>query len=248
MLAMLAATVLGGGMRLVWSEEFDYKGLPDPAKWTYETGFVRNKELQLYTARRKENARVEDGCLVIEARKDDYRLNPISSASVTTEGKAWWLYGRIEVRAKIPTGRGSWPAIWMMGINRPKVGWPKCGEIDVMENVGFDPDTIYGTAHWGQAPDGKHRGNGGKITAAKPYEDFHVYAVDWNPSRMVFLFDGKPHHTVPITPEAYVERPFQAPHYLILNLAFGGSWGAQRGVDESILPLRFLVDWVRVYQ
>ncbi|MBN1818816.1 MAG: DUF3472 domain-containing protein, partial [Sedimentisphaerales bacterium] len=129
--------------KLTWGDEFDYTGLPNADKWDYEVGFIRNQEKQYYTKARAENARVEDGMLIIEGRKEKYDRADYTSASIHTWGKQHFLYGRIEVRAKLPTGRGTWPAIWMLGINRRELGWPACGEIDIMENVGFDPDTIH---------------------------------------------------------------------------------------------------------
>lgn len=160
-----AGSSFAAGWKLVWSDEFDKPGLPDPAKWNYETGFIRNHEAQYYTDARLENARVENGMLVIEARKESFK-NPdydptagtnnwkrsrefaaYTSACLTTQERVSWKYGRIEVRAKLPAGRGVWPAIWMLGTNRQDVGWPACGEIDIMEMVGFRPDMIYGHIH-----------------------------------------------------------------------------------------------------
>ena len=229
--------------RLVWSDEFKSDGRPDPAKWDYEVGFVRNNELQYYTRDRRENARVEDGHLTIEARKERFENASVTSASLTSRQK--WTYGRIEVRAKIPTGRGTWPAIWMLGTNIKDVGWPACGEIDIMENVGFEPDKIYCTVHTRNAA-GAHASKGGSITADKPYGGFHVYAVDWDAKRMVFTYDGK--HVLTYENDAVNPWPFDEPQYLILNLAMGGAWGGQKGVDESIYPSKFLIDYVRVYQ
>jgi len=184
---------------LVWSDEFDYVGSPNEAKWDYEQGFVRNRELQYYTKARKENARVENGNLIIEARKETWP-NPayqpdsqaarwqrareyanFTSASLITKGKASWTYGRVEVRAKLPTGRGVWPAIWMLGMNIDQVGWPTCGEIDIMEYVGFDPNTVYANVHMAKYNHVKGTGKGSKITADKPYMSFHVYAIEWTP-------------------------------------------------------------------
>ena len=148
------------GWRLVWSDEFDYTGLPDPKKWDYEEGFVRNNEAQYYTRARKENARVENGMLVIEGRKEKFPVPQASSggkgrqfadytaASLITLNKADWKFGRIEVRAKLPQGRGVWPAIWMLGSNIRQVGWPACGEIDIMEFVGHTPGFVHATVHF----------------------------------------------------------------------------------------------------
>jgi len=251
---------------LVWSDEFDYTGLPNETKWNYEQGFVRNRELQYYTKARNENARVENGHLVIEARKEDwpnpdYRDDASSrrwqrsrkkadytSASLITRGKASWTYGRIEVKAKLPAGKGVWPAIWMLGTNIRDVGWPKCGEIDIMEYVGFDPNLIHANVHMAKYNHVKGTGKGSKIKADKPYESFHTYAVEWTPERMDFFFDEHKYFTFKNEHGGVDVWPFDQPHYLILNLAIGGSWGGQKGIDDSIFPQKFLIDYVRVYR
>ena len=152
-LIAVASGVAAAERKLVWSDEFNYQGLPDPAKWGYETGFVRNHESQYYTKERKENARVENGHLVIECRKEQFTpANHVpvnyTAASLITQNKASWQYGRIEVRAKLPHGKGVWPAIWMLGTNITQVGWPRCGEIDIMEFIGKEPKNIFGTLHF----------------------------------------------------------------------------------------------------
>lgn len=244
--------------RLVWSDEFDDSGLPDPDKWGYEEGFVRNNELQYYTSARKENARVQDGLLVIRANKERY-ANPrfrgdgkhgrefaeYTSASVTSRGKVTWRYGRIEVRAKLPTGRGTWPAIWMLGT---RGGWPACGEIDIMENVGFAPDVIHANVHTAKYNHTKGNGKGSKITVEKPYETFHVYAIEWSKDRIDFFLDDKKYFTYENEGTGVDAWPFDSPHYLILNIAVGGSWGGRRGIDDAIFPQEMAIDYVRVYK
>ncbi len=229
--------------KLVWSEDFKRPGRPDPAKWTYEEGFVRNHEVQYYTRDRRENARVDGGHLTIEARKEPYEKAEVTSASLTSRQS--WTYGRIEVKAKIPTGKGTWPAIWMLGTNITEVGWPACGEIDIMENVGFDPEKIHCTVHTRNAA-GEHASKGNSVTADKPYDTFHVYAMDWDAKRMLLTFDGKT--VLTYANDGVNPWPFDKPQYLILNLAIGGEWGGQKGVDESIYPSRFLIQYVHVYQ
>lgn len=247
--------------KLVWADEFDYQGLPDPAKWKYEEGFVRNGEAQYYTKERLENARVEDGMLVIEGRREKFR-NPrydpaktgssankefaeYTAASLTTHGKAQWLYGRIEVRAKIPRGKGVWPAVWMLGGNIGAVGWPRCGEIDVMEYVGHTPDAIHATVHYSK--DGSHAQLGDKLTVPNPFDAFHVYAVEWFPDRLDFYVDEQKYLTFPsVTADENGDNPFTKPHFLLINLALGGSWGKE--IDDSIFPQKYLIDYVRVYQ
>lgn len=244
--------------KLIWSEEFDYLGLPDPARWSYEEGFVRNKEEQYYTRQRLENARVENGMLVLEGRHEPGFLpnapaaQPVTnytSASIHTHGKFEFTYGRIEARAKLPQGKGVWPAVWLLGTNIRQIGWPRCGEIDVMEFVGHTPDQVHGTLHWGKSwkPEDK-RSSGKALTVARPFDNFHIYAVEWYPDRLDFFFDDYKYHTVTTAhvQETSGDNPFSRPHYLILNLALGGSWG--REIDNTILPQQFLVDYVRVYQ
>lgn len=236
------------GWELVWSDEFDRDGLPDPEKWGYEDGFIRNDEKQYYTRSRPENARVENGALVIEGRKERYENAEYTSASLITKGKAEWTYGRFEVRAKLPTGRGTWPAIWMLGTNIGEVGWPACGEIDIMENVGFDPDTIHANVHTRAYNHVRGTNKGDKITVESPSERFHVYAAEWTPERIDFFVDDAKYFSFSnegTGPDAW---PFDRPHYLILNLAIGGAWGGRQGIDDNAFPLRYEIDYVRVYR
>lgn len=249
-LATLALAVLtqSADWKPVWSDEFDRPGAPDPTKWDYEVGYIRNKELQFYTKDRRENARVENGKLVIEARRDNFEDHPVTSASLITLNRATWTYGKIEVRAKIPTGLGVWPAIWMLGEDRAKVGWPRCGEIDIMESVGFDPNKIHWTVHTNKPGTKDHIGRGSRKEYERPYDDFHVYGLEWSKERMDFFFDGEKTYSFVRSENPDMEWNFDKPHYLILNLAMGGSWGGQKGVDEAIYPSKFEIDYVRVFQ
>lgn len=233
---------------LVWNDEFNDTGLADPAKWSYEKGFVRNREKQYYTNARKENARVENGTLIIESHKEKYDKGEYTSASLHTSGKAQWTYGRIEVRAKLPTGKGMWPAIWMLGTNRKQGGWPTCGEIDIMENVGYAPDTIHANIHTKKYNHKKKTGKGSKIKAQIPYEQFHIYAVEWFTDHMDFYLDDAKYFTFKNEGTGNDVWPFDKPHYLILNAAIGGSWGAQKGIDDSIFPQKYYIDYVRVFK
>lgn len=235
-----------GDWKLVWSDDFDKPGLPDPAKWGYEKGFVRNQEKQFYTDRRLENARVEGGMLIIEARKEAFKNADYTSASLTTEGKASWTYGRMEMRAKLPTGRGIWPAFWTLGINMREVGWPRCGEIDIMELVGFNPQVVEAHCH---LPKASGAGGGGdKIHVDNPWEDFHVYAVEWFPDHLDFFLDDAKYYTFRKDAANETIWPFDKPQYIILNTAIGGEWGGQKGIDETIFPQKYIIDYVRVYQ
>lgn len=246
----LAAMSANAGWRLVWSDEFDKPGLPDPARWAYEHGLVRNREAQFYTTNRLENARVEDGCLVIEARRGDYAERArFTSASLTTRGRTNWTYGRFEIRAKIPTARGTWPAIWMLGSNRQRGGWPACGEIDIMEAVGHEPGTIHGTLHTAAYNHRKGNPRGARLAVEAPGTEFHTYAADWLPDRIDLRVDRTLLLSVPRKPDdTGAEWPFDQPFYLILNVAVGGEWGGQKGIDEAAFPQKMLVDYVRVYE
>lgn len=233
---------------LAWSDEFDYWGLPDPSKWGYEVGYVRNDELQYYTKSRLENARVENGLLVIETRKEFSYKVFYSSASLITYDKASWIYGRIEVRAKLPTGKGMWPAIFMLGSNINDIGWPACGEIDIMENVGFDPDIIHGNIHTEVYNWVLGTNKGASIIIPQPYEKFHIYTIEWFKDKIDFFIDGEKYFTFENNDSDWETWPFSEKFYLIINAAFGGGWGGKLGVDDRILPQRFYIDYVRVYK
>ena len=265
-LLLLATSVRGAEWKLVWSDEFDTAGLPDPAKWNYETGWIRNNEQQFYTRERQENARVADGLLIIEARKEKFK-NPTfntnatntargrrnrefadyTSASLTTRGKAGWTYGRMEVRAKLPSGRGTWPAIWTLGTNS-QAGWPACGEIDIMEFVGSDPGTVHANIHTRKYNHVQKTGKGSQIKIADASDAFHVYALEWTPDRLDFFVDDQKYFTFRNEGTGAEAWPYDHDQYLILNLAIGGSWGGAKGIEDSIFPQRFYIDYVRVYQ
>lgn len=264
--AGFALTGWSSEWKLVWADEFDKDGLPDPAKWTYEEGFVRNRELQYYTTNRTENTRVERGFLIIEARKEKFpnarhradaperrwqqqrEHADYTSASLTTQGRAPWTYGRIEARAKVPSGRGTWPAFWTLGTNMREVGWPACGEIDILEYVGHEPGVVHANVHTRGFNHARGNGRGARLSVPDAEKEFHVYAVEWTPQRMDFFVDDRKYFTLKNDGTGVDSWPFDAPQYLILNLAIGGAWGAQKGVDDAIFPQRYVVDFVRVYQ
>ena len=263
MIEPLTKEAVANNWQLVWSEEFDYDGLPNSAKWNFEEGFIRNAEEQYYTKARLENSRVENGMLVIEGRKEQF-LNPkfkenskdwrekkefaeYTSAAIVSAGKVSWTYGRIEVRAKLPHGGGVWPAIWTLGenITHPATPWPICGEIDIMEFVGNEPENVHGNIHYG--PDGEHKFEPGMLATPHPWDGFHVYAIDWDEQKIDFYFDNKKYHSVDLDVAGKgADNAFRKPHYLLINLALGGGWGGK--IDDSIFPQKFLVDYVRVYK
>jgi beta-glucanase (GH16 family) len=243
--------------QLVWADEFDYTGLPDPSKWGYDVGGHGwgNKELQNYTDRRKENARVENGVLIIEARRDGNDSNPYTSARLVSKGKGDWTYGRFEVRAKLPSGRGTWPAIWMLP-TRQNYGagyWPDNGEIDIMEHVGFDPDVIHASAHTKAYHHSINTQKTAKTKVESARSGFNVYAVEWTPEEIRWYINDRQYfkfanERLSNRGADYKQWPFDKPFHLLLNLAVGGMWGGQQGVDDSIWPQRMEVDYVRVYQ
>lgn len=234
--------------KLSWSEEFDYEGLPNNASWSYFDGMAYNNESQFYRTERLENSRVESGMLVLEALLENHEGAKYTSGRISTKGKKEFLYGRVEVKAKLPTGVGMWPAIWMLGSNIDKVPWPACGEIDIMENVGYDPDTIHGNVHTKAYNHtiGTNKGTGIKVTS--PYKEFHIYAVEWFEDHIDFFVDDQKYFSFLNEHKTNDEWPFDKPHYLILNIAVGGNWGGKYGIDQSIFPQQMLVDYVRYYE
>ncbi len=234
--------------KLFWNDEFNGTGLVDGSKWNYEEGMIRNKESQYYTQRRLENARQENGTLVIESRKETFKDAQYTSASLTTAGKQSFLYGRIEVRAKLPTGKGTWPAIWMLGDAIRQVGWPACGEIDIMENVGYDPTLIHANTHTKTYNHVMKTNKGGSIQAESPWDQFHLYTVEWYEDRIDFFLNDHKYFSFSNEGTGNDTWPFNKPHFLILNTAIGGSWGGEQGIDDSIFPQKFLIDYVHVYE
>ncbi|WP_298646664.1 glycoside hydrolase family 16 protein [uncultured Proteiniphilum sp.] len=241
-----------GTWQLVWDEEFEYTGLPDSTKWGYDTegnswGWGNN-EAQYYTAGDSTNAYVRDGLLTITARIDSTGGKRYTSARLRTKGKGDWLYGRFEIRAKLPTGKGTWPAIWMLPTDWAYGGWPASGEIDIMENVGYDPDTIVGSAHTKSYNHVQQTEKNAKIHVPTCYADFHLYALEWEENEYRVYVDDTHYFTFKNEDTGFAEWPFDKQFHLLLNLAIGGNWGGQRGIDDSLFPHRFLIDYVRVYQ
>lgn len=247
------------GMRLVWSDEFDTSGLPDPARWGYDTarnaaGWYNN-ELQYYAAGRQENSRVEGGQLILTAQKEDLSAlgladwggQAYSSARLITRGKGDWREGFIEVRAKLPCGRGTWPAIWTLS-SPPRTQWPADGEIDIMEHVGHDQGRVHATVHTSAY---NHAfGNAKTSSTAVPdaCSAFHRYQLTWTAERIVIGVDDRNYYQYRNDLTGRASWPFDGPQHLILNIAVGGDWGGQKGVDDSIWPVQMVVDYVRVYQ
>lgn len=244
------------GWMLVWSDEFAGPdgSAPDPAHWSCAIGGggYGNHELETYTSR-PENVVVQSGELVITCRREtltgpDGIERGYTSARLKSEGHFDQRFGRFEARIKIPGGQGVWPAFWMLGSDHGTAGWPGCGEIDIMENVGKEPGLVHGTVH-GPGYSGAH-GISGSYTLPEGHafwEDYHVYGVDWSPGRLVFEVDGKAYHTV--TPDRLPKEArwvFDHPFYLLLNLAVGGDWPGPPD-ENTPFPQQMRVDWVRVY-
>lgn len=248
----LPSLVQAQSWQLVWADEFDYTGLPDPTKWSYDIGANGwgNQESQYYTENRLENARVENGSLIIEARRELFSGSSYTSARLVSRGKGDWTYGRIEARAILPSGRGTWPAIWMLPTERiyGNKDWPDVGEIDIMEHVGFDPERVHGSIHVDRynGLEGTHKT--ASKTIAGSLSQFHVYAIEWTPKHIRFLIDDVLYFRYDNESRGWTTWPFDNPFHLILNIAVGGTWGGQQGIDDSIFPAQMLIDYVRVYE
>lgn len=250
--------------KLVWSDEFNYNGQPDTTKWTHELGFVRNNEKQYYTDSLK-NARVEKGHLIIETHNEiienktfknlesqDWTKNQPSanytSASISTENLAEWTYGRIDIRAKLPQGRGLWPAFWMLGSDFRDVGWPDSGEIDIMEHVGFNNDSIFGTVHTKSYNHMNGTQKGKHININDPYNSYHIYTLLWTPTELKFALDDKVFNEFSNENKSRDEWPFDRNFFLKINTAVGGMLGGRKGIDDAIFPQQMIIDYVRVFQ
>ncbi len=240
---------------IVWSDEFDGTGLPDTSKWTFDIGDWGwgNNELQYYTENRVENARLEDGNLIIEALKND-EGNEWTSARLTTRGKVSFTYGRIEFRARVPKEKGNWAAGWTLGDSYlDEISWPYCGEIDILESVGYEMDDATGdgkahaSAHCGAYYFKLGNQPTGIIDVKNMNEAYHTYAVDWGPDGMTASVDGISYFTYNDT-STPLSWPFDKPQNIILNLAMGGGWGGLQGMDENVTSQKFMLDYVRVYE
>lgn len=234
---------------LNWSDEFDESEI-NMDHWTLETGASGwgNNELQNYT--NGDNAKVVDGKLIITARKvnENTLVGSYTSSRIVSKEKKEFQYGRLEIRAKLPSGTGIWPAIWMLGSNFSSVGWPSCGEMDIMEYVGYEPNVIHSTVHTPAGYGGN--GNGSSKTLATCEEEFHVYGLFWTKRKLVFYTDNIENVTHTYIPAVKTSEnwPFDQPFFFIFNVAVGGNWGGAQGIDNSIFPQTMEIDYVRVYQ
>ena len=228
-------------LKLVWSDEFDKDGAPDASKWGYDIGGNGwgNAELEYYTDRR-ENSVVENGLLKIKAKKEGYMGSGYTSARLLTKDKLDFTFGKVEVRAKLPSGVGTWPAIWMLGSNINTVPWPGCGEMDIMEHLGRDLNKIYGTFHY----PGRFGGNadGKSILISNATTEFHVYKIDWRPNEIKIYADEQLVHSIVNSSSV----PFNHTFFIILNLAIGGNFAGS--VDPALTNATMEVDYVRLYK
>ncbi len=248
-----------GPWRLIWSDDFDSDSI-DTSKWNkvlWRPYYVNNEE-QAYTDR-DENLFIRDGKLVIKALiepgfvGEDYAGNSYvadyTSGRMNTASKFDWTYGRIDVRAKLPAGRGSWPAIWMLGSNIHIFGWPHCGEIDIMEHVGYDEGEIHASIHTTDYNHMNDTQKTGQVNISTATDLFHTYSLEWDNTFMRYFVDNEPYFFIYNDSNGDVNKwPFDQPFYIILNLAVGGSWGGVQGIDPNAFPMEMEVDYVRVYE
>ena len=230
-------------LSLVWSDEFDVPGLPNSSKWGYDIGTGSggwgNNELEYYT-NRLSNAEVANGVLKITAKKENFSGSSYTSARLLTKDKFFFKYGKVETRAKLPAGGGTWPAIWMLGTDISTVSWPACGEIDIMEHLGNDVNKIYGTLHYPGRSGGN--ANGSTKIIANATTEFHIYSLEWNPSVIKIFVDNQLIHTVPNSSSI----PFNHDFFFIVNVAMGGNFGGL--VDPAFTSASMEIDYIRVYQ
>ena len=237
---------------LVWEDDFNYDGLPDSTKWDYDTEgnphAWGNNEAQFYTRKRIENAKVEDGVLKIIALKESYEGREYTSARLFS--KADWKYGRFETRAKLPSGRGTWSAIWMMpgGWSFSDGNWPEVGEFDIMEHVGYNKGLIHASAHSKdyQWQNGTQKTDTIRINGA--CENFHTYTWEWSPETVRAYVDEQLFFEYKNEGLGDSKWPYNKPFYLILNVAVGGAWGSVEGIDNESFPQIMEVDYVRVFK
>ncbi len=235
--------------QLVMSEEFNTDGAPNSSLWSYNIGTGSNgwgnNELQYYTSR-PENIKVENGMLKITALNQAYMGSSYTSARILTKGKFELQYGRIEARIKLPWGKGLWPAFWMLGANSDTVFWPQCGEIDIMEYLGSNPTTVFGTVHGPGYSGGNAITKNYSLPNSRFDTDFHVFGIEWDENYINYYVDDVLYNQ--ITPEDVPgEWVFNKPFYIILNMAVGGNFPGSPN-SETTFPQTMLVDYVRVYK
>ncbi|WP_293049538.1 family 16 glycosylhydrolase [Paludibacter sp.] len=232
--------------KLIWSDEFDGTTL-NTSNWVNETNIDVNNEWQKYT--NGDNLTIKDGILTITAKKvgTGQKKGDYTSGRINSNGLRTFLYGRMEIRAKLPAGRGTWPATWMLGANIATAGWPACGELDIMEHVGYNPLWVKGSIHTPSSYGNTVNNADYKLTDCE--SAFHTYGMTWTPSKIEYYIDDPdhPYYTYSPAVKNASNWPFNKPCFFILNLAIGGDWGGAQGVDDSIFPCSMQIDYVRVY-
>lgn len=239
LMALTGSAAKAQNWQLVWQDEFTSSIGPD---WVFETGAGGwgNNELEYYRA---ENASIENGQLVITAKNESFGGANYTSARMKTQGRKSWTYGKIEARIAMPSFSGSWPAFWMLGDNITSVGWPACGEIDIMEHVNTDPN-VHGTVHW-VGTNGGYASYGGNTPAA--VTGYHVYSIEWTPNYIKWFVDGVQYNEINIAGNVGSTEEFQKPFFLLLNFAIGGNWPGFN-IATGVFPAKYYIDYVRVYQ
>lgn len=236
------------GYTLVWNDEFDGQYI-NPDKWSWEINGDGggNNELQYYTGQ-PTNSFIDNGKLIIKAIKENYDGKEYTSARLRSLNKGDWLYGRIEVSAKVPTGRGTWPAIWMLSSDWSYGGWPESGEIDIMEHVGYNPNVIHGSVHTEAYNHTIGTQKSASLTIPNATSTYHTYAIEWFADRIDFYIDQYKYFTFNNENSGWEKWPFDKRFHLILNLAVGGKWGGAQGIDDNAFPAQMEVEFVRVYK
>ncbi len=256
-LLLIPITAVSQDWQLVWSDEFEADTL-DTSIWEYMYGTGSqyglpagwgNSELQYYTDR-EENIFIQDGKLHVRALEESYRTRNYTSARIRTINNADFLYGKIEIRAKMPKGQGLWPALWMLPTDNVYGGWPRSGEIDIVEIIGHEPHVAHGTVHYGSAPGAGHALTGGRYTLRNDStfnDSFHVFTIIWEPERIQWFVDGNLYHFVWPSHLAPYHWPFDMRFHFLFNVAVGGNWPGNPD-DTTEFPQEMVVDWIRVYQ
>lgn len=236
------------GYTKVWSDEFD-KATIDLTKWSYEVNGDGggNNELQYYTAL-PTNSFIQDGKLIIKAIYENYQNRSFTSARIRSKDKGDWLYGRIVVRAKVPTGLGTWPAIWMLSTDWSYGGWPESGEIDIMEHVGYHPNYVHGSVHTLAYNHTINTQKSAVLPVPNATTEFNIYRIDWFEDHIDFYINEAKYFTFTNENNGWPYWPFDKRFHLILNLAVGGNWGGAQGVDPNDFPAQMEIDYVRVYK
>ena len=240
----ISIQVSNTGPSLIWSDEFNIEGSPNASNWTYDLGAGGwgNNELQTYT-NSLTNARVEDGLLKIIAKAEG---SGYTSSRLKSQGLFQFTYGRMDVRAKLPSSAGTWPAIWMLGANFPSVGWPNCGEIDIMEQQGWEKNKVLGTCHWYNTSSSNYAGYGLETTVNNASSQFHIYSIEWDENSIRIFLDDIQYFVMDSGSSSIASSPFQNDFFIILNIAMGGNLGGD--IDSNFTEDNMEIDYIRVYQ